>query len=219
MPSPYIVRSFAENCYYHVFNRGLDKREIFKDPSDYKIFKYYLFIYTAPLKRVLSFYPQLKPRLQNNNLSNELDLIAYCLMPNHIHLLIHQKTKSGVSKFMKQVSNAYTKYFNTKYERRGNLMESRFKAVQITSESLLAHVSRYIHLNPVVANIVKNTEMYPWSSYKSYILDNQKESKVICEKEIILNQFKTIKDYKNFVQGQIEYAKVLAQIKHLTIEN
>ena len=98
-----------------------------------------------------------------------IEIICYCLMPNHIHFLIRQLKENGISKFMGQISNSYTKYFNTKYTRVGPLLQGPFKAVLIESDEQLIHVSRYIHLNPIVSGIVKNLEDYPWSSYLEYI--------------------------------------------------
>lgn len=133
MPSKYVVRNFSENSYYHVFNRGVEKRNIFLDEKDYRFFETYLSIYLNPLKRVLEKYPDLPLRLHNKNLSKEVKLMAYCLMPNHFHLLLKQKTKDGISKLLKQITNAYTLYFNQKNKRVGGLMQGRFKAAQISS--------------------------------------------------------------------------------------
>lgn len=215
MPSRYIIREFAENQYYHVFNRGLEKRSIFVDIGDYKIFKYYIFIYLATPDVILNAYPQLPIKLQNKNLHQELELITYCLMPNHFHFLLKQTSPNAISKFMKQLINAYTRYFNNKYQRSGNLFQGRFKAIRISTDELLLHISRYIHLNPLVANIVKNLKEYPWSSYTSFIETNKDD---ICKKEVILSHFSKSNTYENFVLDQANYAKTLHQIKHLTID-
>jgi len=137
MPSKYVVRNFAEDSYYHVYNRGVEKRDIFLDEKDYRFFETYLYIYLSPLKKVLEKHPDLPLRLHNKNLSEEVKLMAYCLMPNHFHLLLKQKTKNGISKLMKQITNAYTLYFNQKNNRVGGLMQGRFKAMQITENDLL----------------------------------------------------------------------------------
>jgi len=215
MPSPYIVRSFAENHIYHVFSRGLGKHPILKDEEDYKMFKYYLFIYLTPLEKVLSVYPQLPLRLHSKNLSEEIDLIAYCLMPNHFHLLIKQNTRDSISKLLKQISNAYTRYFNIKYKRSGSLTEGRFKAVMVTSDSLLLHINRYIHLNPLVAGLVTELRDYPWSSYIEYV---GKSKENLTEKATILKHFRSTEDYEKFILDQADYAKQLAKIKHATID-
>ena len=215
MPSRYVIRSFAENQYYHVFNRGVEKRKVFLDTQDYKIFIYYLFIYLTPLKEVLKKYPTLPIHLQNKNLSGEINLVCYCLMPNHFHLLLKQQSKDGVSKFMKQLTNAYTRYFNHKYKRVGGLVQGRFKAVLIEKDELLTYVSRYIHLNPLISGLTKKLENYQWSSHLDYVGES---SKTFIFKDPVLSMFLSTQDYKKFVLDQISYAKELDKIKHLMLD-
>lgn len=216
MPSRYVIRSFAESSYYHVFNRGVEKRTIFEDPEDFKIFKYYIFVYLAPLEKVLAIYPNLPLRLRPKNLSNELDLITYCLMPNHFHLLLKQTTKDAISKFMQRITDGYTRYFNNKNKRVGSLVEGPFKAAHIDSDNLLLHISRYIHLNPLVSGLIKDDlQSYPWSSFPAYLNQNQDN---LIKKDEILNHFASTKDFEKFVLDQAEYAKELEKIKHAMIE-
>lgn len=215
MPSKYVIRNFTENQHYHVFNRGVEKRKIFLDNQDYNIFLYYLFIYLVPLEEVLKKYPLLPIHLQSKNLSKELSLVSYCLMPNHFHLLLKQESKDAVSRFMKQVTNAYTRYFNHKYKRVGGLVQGRFKAVLIVKDELLLHISRYIHLNPVISNLIKDLEDYRWSSYLDYI---SKSSKSFISKDLILGSFPFPQEYKKFVLDQVSYAKELDKIKDLLLE-
>ena len=215
VPAKNVVRDFSENSFYHIFNRGVEKRKIFLDEQDYKLFKYYLLIYLLPLDRVLELYPRLPLRLYGKNLSQEVELFSYCLMPNHFHLLLKQKSANGVSKFMKQLTNAYTLYFNNKYDRVGGLVQGRFRAVRVPTDDFLLHVSRYIHLNPVVAGLVDNPKDYEWSSYKEFFEDN----KNIVNTKIILSYFKRKEDYGSFVTDQIELAKELEKIKHLMLDN
>lgn len=216
MPSKYLVRDFEENAYYHILNRGVEKRKIFLDVKDYKIFIFYLFIYLKPLSEVLSKYPELPLRLQGKNLSSEVSLISYCLMHNHFHLLLKQTTKSGISKLMKQITNAYTEYFNKSNQRVGSLMQGSFKAVKIRSDEQLIHLSRYVHLNPLIANIVKNLEDYPWSSFKNYVIES---GGGLCDQKIIMEHFRSQSDYKNFVLDQANYARKLKKLEGLTIED
>lgn len=215
MPSRYVIRNFSENKIYHVFNRGVEKRKIFMDEQDYNMFSYYLFIYVAPLEKILQKYPLLPLRLQGKNLSGEIEITSYCLMPNHFHLLLKQNNKDSISKFIKQLTNAYTLYFNQKYKRVGGLMQGRFKAVDIDKDDLLIHVSRYIHLNPVTAGLTKDIKNYKWSSLNDYLdnLDNY-----ILNKNIILSYFSSPKDYRNFVLDQVGYAKNLEAIEHLLLD-
>ena len=215
MPSKYIVREFEENAAYHIFNRGINRQSIFLDKGDYLLFLRYLEIYLCPLDKIQSRFPYLNIKFQARNLNKELELLAYCLMPNHFHLLLFQKTKDAISKLMRQLSNAYTKIFNEKYDRSGNLFEGRFKAAAIKGEDLLLHVSRYIHLNPAVGGISPDAVSYDWSSLRYYF---QKKSDFI-NTELILSRFRGWSDYKKVIDDQEDYGKQLAKIKKLTIEN
>ena len=216
MPSKYRIRNFEENGYYHIFNRGVEKRKIFLDDQDYKMFSYYLFVYLKPLDEILLAYPLLPTRLQAKNLANEIDLISYCLMPNHFHLLLKQRTKNGFSKFIKQITNAYTEYFNKKYERTGSLMQGTFKSVKVNTDQQLIHLSRYIHLNPIVDNVVDELTAYPWSSYKDIISSKPKS---LCKIEITLNLSGSAGNYEKFVKDQIDYAKELKKLEGLTVDD
>lgn len=215
MPSKYTVRNFAENCFYHVFNRGVEKRTIFLDEQDYRIFLYYLSIYSLPLDKVVLKYPNLPLRLQSKNLHDEINIISYCLMPNHFHLLLQQLTVDGVSKLLKQLTNAYTFYFNQKYQRVGGLVQGSFKAALIETDDILLHISRYIHLNPLMAEIVDNLNTYEWSSYREFIYPNNGG---MCLIEPILSNFSTENSYEKFVLDQVEYARSLEASKHLLLD-
>lgn len=147
-----------------------------------------------------------------------VDIICFCLMPNHFHLLLNQLKDNGISKFMANLQNSFTRYFNTKHERIGHLLQGQFKAVLIEDDNQLLHVSRYIHLNPYSSYVVKDLEsleQYLWSSFPEYL---GKVAAEICNKEIILSQFKDKKDYKKFVFDQADYQRRLEEIKHLVIE-
>ncbi|HVZ58837.1 MAG TPA: transposase [Patescibacteria group bacterium] len=214
MPSKYLLRNFEEDGIYHVFNRGVDKRNIFQDDADYELFLYYLYIYLTPLEKVLRRYHNLPIRLFQKNLAKQVDLLAYCLMPNHFHLLVMAKDKKGISQFMKQLSNAYTHYFNQKYQRSGALFEGAFKSVGITSDEGLMHTARYIHLNPVVGGLSTEPE-YHWSSYNEYIDESQMK---LCHTKLVLDLFASVYAFKKFTHDQKDYAKKLSEIKNLTIE-
>jgi len=137
-------------------------------------------------------------------------------MPNHFHFLIRQSKENGISKFMSLISNSYTKYFNTKYKRVGPLLQGTFKAVLIESDELLVHVSRYIHLNPIISGLVKDLEDYRWSSYLEYI----KPIDTFCSINEILGFFtpNEREKYKKFVENQIDYGRKLEKIKHQLID-
>ncbi len=132
-------------------------------------------------------------------------------MPNHFHFLLKQLKEGGITEFLSKLCNSYTKYFNTKYKRVGPLLQGEFKAVLVESDEQLLHLSRYIHLNPLVSYIVKNLDLYEWSSYEEYI---NSKSKGVCVKENVLSFFKSPASYKQFVLDQAEYGEKLELIKH-----
>ena len=135
-------------------------------------------------------------------------------MPNHFHFLLKQNQEKGIFEFISKLSNSYAKYFNTKNRRKGPLLEGEFKAVHIETNEQLLHVSRYIHLNPLVGYVAKDLETYKWSSYLEFTQNHE----ALCSKEVILNQFKSPKEYKQFVLDQENYGKELEKIKHLSLD-
>ena len=145
-------RPWFPGACYHITNRGNNKQKIFLDDDDYKMYMYLL-------KDTLKFYEELN-----------FKLISYCLMPNHIHLLLKTDSQDPAI-FMRRLNSLYAKYFNNKYEYVGHLFQGRYFSNIITSDYELLEISKYIHLNPVKANIVKLPENYTWSSF-SKILSN-----------------------------------------------
>lgn len=212
---PIRILPLVNNYFYHILNRGIEKRNIFLDDRDYKrflkILKYYQY---AEAKRSFS-------KLTNEDLKNAqrgekiVEIISYCLMPNHFHLLIKQVKDKGISDFIRKISNGYTRYFNTKYRRIGPLFQGPYKAVMVESDEQLTHLSRYIHLNPKVSFLVKDLNSYPWSSYTDYIgLENND----LVNKEEILGFFKDQKSYENFVLEQADYGIMLQMLKHQLLD-
>lgn len=197
MPSKNVVKKYIPGGVYHIYNRGIEKKDIFLDEEDYKIFLYYLKSYLLP-----SDHPDHKKLpytliygSDNFNLFNKIKLFAYCLMPNHFHLMLKQVDKNSVIEFMKRLSNAYTKYFNKKYKRIGSLFQGRYKAVIIDREEYFLHLSRYIHRNPLeLLDEAENLINYPYSSYPAY-LNKQQINWLNCGP--ILQYF------KNFVNNKL----------------
>lgn len=139
-------------------------------------------------------------------------------MPNHFHFLLRQKLDNGISKFVGNFANSYTRFFNLRNKKReGPLFQGIFKSVHIEDNELLLYIQRYIHLNPVVSYVVatEDLENYEWSSLKEYLGEVER---AICDKELVLNQFSSIKNYKKFLCSQIDYAKKLKEIEHLLLE-
>lgn len=210
---------FVNQSFYHIYNRGVEKRQIFSNEGDYQRFLQTLYYYQfteTDFKPPFSKKNHLKySNLDFSNNPKSIEIICYCLMPNHFHLLIRQVQDKGIQKFMQKTLNSYTKYFNTKHERVGSLLQGAFKAVPVETDEQLLHVSRYIHLNPYVSDLTKDLRSYPYSSYPDYIgVVNQK----ICTKEPVLDFFKSPADYQGFVVNHGDYAKELELIKHLLLE-
>lgn len=158
MPAKNSVKQFVENGYYHLYNRGVEKRNIFLDKQDYTVFLYFLKKY---LDSKLGSDP--------HSVAKEVDLMAFCLMPNHYHLLARQKTLAGITKLIRAVCTNYVMYFNKKYDRVGTLFQGKYKAVMVSNDNYLLHISRYIHLNPFPGS---DPKIYNYSSY-SYYLGNK----------------------------------------------
>lgn len=144
-----------------------------------------------------------------------IQIIAYSLMPTHIHLILTQLKEDGISTFMGNLLNSYSRYFNLKHKRKGPLWESRFENVLVETDEQLLHLTRYLHLNPVTAYLVDTPEDWPFSSYKEYLLEVH-EYERICKYDGILD----IKpnSYKEFTEDRISYQRELAGIKRLLLE-
>ncbi len=211
---------------YHVINRGNNSTLIYKDKWDYKRFLSTLnfYRYSDSPTRFSNFLllPQSERLSILNNMEKEneklIDILSFCLMPNHFHFLLKQKIDNGITKFIGAVSNSYSHYFNTKHNRMGALFGGRFKSIRIESSGQLVHVNRYIHLNPYSSSVVKSTKdlfSYPYSSLPEYLGD-MKEG--WCEKDTILSSFKDTDDYREFIVDQADYQRSLDIIKHQTLE-
>lgn len=161
MPAKNVLKIYVENGYYHLYNRGVEKRVIFEEEQDYLTFIHLL-------KKYLTEDP-LFP-FSKKSLIARIDLLAYCLMPNHFHLLVKQADKNAITDFIRKICTIYSMYFNQKNKRVGTLFQSRFKASLIDNNEYLLHLSRYIHQNP--AEILKENQKlkdYPYSSYPNYL--------------------------------------------------
>lgn len=198
--------------YYHVINRGVARMPIFSTGRDYQRF-INAFTYYLNIQPQTRFSFNKRQILQAEE--RIVDIISFCLMPNHFHFLLKQNVDDGIMNFIRKTSNSYAKYFNIKRKRKGPLFEGKFKAVRIETNEQLLHLSRYIHLNPLVGYVVKDIKMHKWSSYFEFINNTNSG---ICSKEIILDQFKTAKNYKKFVLNHEDYGKQLEKIKHKLLE-
>jgi putative transposase len=212
---PYRLIPFVTNNTYHVFNRGVEKRNIFLTNNDFDHFLETLvyYQYSKP-KPKFSTYKRFKSQEFFKN-PKIVEVLSYCLMPNHFHLLLKQLIEHGIPEFIGNVTNSYTKYFNTKYDRTGHLFQGQFKATSISTDEQLMHISRYIHLNPYVSGLVSDLKNYKYSSYSDFIKNKENS---ICQTGAILGLFKTPKSYEKFINDQENYAKELENIKHLLVD-
>lgn len=210
---------------YHVYNRGLDDRTTFTDEGGFRrallTLEYYRpIVPPMRLSQFLSLDRENREKILKDIRQRErlVEVLSFCFMPNHFHLLLRQEVNDGISKFMSNFLNSYTRFFNTKHERVGQIFLRPFKAVRIYTEYQLLHVSRYIHLNPYSARIAKNLQElknYPWSSLREY-LGLVKNG--LCGKETIFSNFKNADSYLEFVLDQADYQRELEGIKHLTLD-
>lgn len=221
---PYRIVPFIPNEVYHVFNRSIARLPIFIERSDYgrvlDLINYYRFS-RPPLR--FSHYKRLSverkiefEKLFMVNKNSMLEILAYCIMPNHFHFLLRPKKNNAVSDFMRNLQNSYSKYFNTRRGRTGSLFQFMFKAVRMETDQQLLHVSRYIHLNPATSYLreIKDLDTYEWSSFKDYISN----VKSFVNREIVLGNFRSKLEYRKFVFDQAEYQRELNKIKHLLLE-
>jgi putative transposase len=162
MPARNVVKQYAEDSYYHVYNRGVEKRQIFLDDQDYVMF-------LGLLKRHLSRNKELNARgIVYESYGGRVELLSFCLMPNHFHLLFYLNTDpTAITELMRRVSGTYTSYFNRKYERVGPLFQGVYKASLVDNDPYLLHITRYIHRNP------KDYYNWPYSSLPYYIKDRK----------------------------------------------
>ena len=212
MPARKIVLATGET--YHIFNKSF-RGDIFTDKKEYKLFllamKFYMQL-DPPVK--FSIYRQLKDQYRINTKNKLVNLIAYCLMPNHFHFILRQEESDGIKYFVQRLCNSYSHYFNIKHQRKGSLFDFKFKAVRIETQEQLIHLSRYIHLNPVTSYIVEDPSEYEYSSYNLYLA--KKQSSWI-DPSVIMSNFSSL-DYKKFVADQKDYQRELSKTKHLLFD-
>ena len=209
---------------YHILSRSIAEYEIFNDQEDYLRFINLLVYYHKEGDLSYSYFMTLEGVVKNGfdnyfaKMTGDRDelvqVVAYCIMPTHVHLILKQLTSNGISDFIGKVLNSYSKYFNTKHKRKGPLWEERFKNILVITDEQLLHLTRYLHLNPATALIVEKPEDWPYSSYCEYLGIGQGIG--LCKYQDILNI--NPKSYRKFVNDRISYQRELAKIKALIID-
>ncbi len=192
---------------YHVYNRGTDKRKIFSNNKDYERFLALLYLSNGTSAVHISNHQgsTLMDLLGLEKGNRLVDIGAYCLMPNHFHLLLRQRSENGISKFMQKLTTGYTMYFNTRYERNGTLFQGKFKSSHVAEDRYLKYLISYIHLNP------KNYNVHQYSSYLDFMDQKRPECKIL-NKECLPLYFTSPGDFaaelKDWASYRNEFIKV-----------
>lgn len=222
MPGGNAKKQYLENSYYHIYNRGVEKRLIFQNQQDYGVFLSYLKGYLMPkdkeelLNRLSDENISSKERdkilklLRLNNFADEISLLAYCLMPNHFHFLVKQKSAQTIDQFMNSLATRYTMYFNHKYKRVGSLYQGVYKAVMVTTDEQLLHLTRYIHKQALALQGEAWEAKQP-CSYPEYI--GKRKTAWIKPEEVLAYFSKTNPNlsYKSFV-GQTDDTSLIQKL-------
>lgn len=210
---------FSIGEFYHLYNRGNGKRDIFLDEFDKKRFVKLLFVCNST-KPVVFKTIQGLPLEEINRGETLVDIGAHCLMPNHFHLLIREKIENGISVFLGKLATAYSMYFNKKNERTGKLFEGVFRAVHIDNDEYLKYLFAYIHLNPVKLidptwkekgisdneKAKKHLLEHKYSSYHDYIGAISREESLIINKNVFPKYFEDFKEFKIFIDEWLKYS-------------
>jgi len=209
---------------YHVFTRSIAKFVVLNNTDEfermYRLISLYRhkgfnIKYSKFVDLTHASQDQItKNLIEENNLL--VEIVAYCFMPTHIHLLLKQVSEDGISKFMSKVLNGYSRFFNAKHKRTGPLWSGRFKNVLVTTDEQLLHLTRYLHLNPTSADIAKKPDDWEFSSYGEYINTIDPQFRICNFRDIIDI---SAKEYKKFVDDRKKYQRELSLIKSLIIDN
>lgn len=225
-----------EQNFYHTFNRGVEKRKIFLENIDYLrgIHDFYEFNdadAVVNLNRRFDGYPISINKTRGEKL---VDVITWCLMPNHYHLFSTPKTENGLAKFHQKFGIGFSNYFNTKYKRSGVLFQGKYKKVRVISDSQMAQLVCYVHANPLdlwkpdwkergltsleIQNALKFLEKYRWSSHLDY-LDIKNFPSLLSNNEFLINFFGGPKGYSEFFINWLKYyEKNIDSIKKLILD-
>jgi len=212
---------FAKQEFYHIYNRGVDKRSIFTNSND--LFRFLKsmndFNVQDPIGSLYENSFRLGSRAPKSG--KLVNFIAYGLNQNHYHFILEPLVDNGIQKFMHKLSTGYTNYFNEKYKRSGSFFQGKYKAIHINSNEYLLHLSVYINLNFKIHKKLnkKWMEKLPISSFREYI---EKTARPFCKKEIILEQFNNPKEYKSFCESTLpdilKRKEVEKELKNMLIE-
>ncbi|MEA1929559.1 MAG: transposase [Patescibacteria group bacterium] len=202
-------KPFVEGEFYHIYNRGVEKRSVFLDNSDVE--RFFLALREFNSKQTTgSLYekPFIDKRLEklgyppiNGAKSPLVKFVAYAINPNHYHFLVQPTAEKGIERFMQRLNMGYSKYFNARYKRKGRLWESGFQAKHVDSDEYLLHLSVYINLNHQAHSFGHAVSKLARTSWSEYLGDN---AGTICDKSLILSQFGSPKEYREFAEASLQ---------------
>ncbi len=204
---------FANGEYYHIFNRGVDKRVVFLEQNDFQRFFQGMKEFNTIVPIGSMYENSFRENQPKNGASKLVNFTCYCLNPNHYHFILEQLIERGIEKFMHRLGIGYTQYFNKKYERSGFLFQGPFKAIHIDSNEYLLHLSAYVNLNERIHELGNGVSKSSWDEYiKNTDIYN------FCEKSIILNQFNNTSEYKIFAEDSLKGIKERKDMEKLLLE-
>ena len=220
---PYRKTPLVESQIYHIFTKSIAGFRIFNSDYDFERILAAVCFYTTenPLSKLSLFIEdkinleEVKSKVLYADSVKIVEMLAYCFMPTHIHLVLKQLRPGGISKFINVVLKSYSKYFNVKYKRKGPLWEGRFRSVLVETDEQFLHLTRYVHLNPVSISLVDNPEDWKSSSYGEYIGRVDKKNRICAFDDYLDMDYSS---YRKFVEDRIDYQRELEQIKNLIIE-
>lgn len=205
--------------FYHVYNRGIEKRKVFLSRADYERFIALLYLANQTEPADLKYQGTSMAEITEERAGESLvAIIAFCLMPNHFHLLLREKVEGGIARFMQKLTTGYTMYFNKRNERSGALFQGTYKATHVHDDRYFCYLISYMHLNPVKLidpkwkeNGIKNRpeaerhlSQYVYSSYRDY-LDEIRPHGRLLEKELVKELFPAVSDFRNCVTEWLTY--------------
>ena len=217
---------FAPGEYYHLYNRGTDKRKIFSSRADYERFSTLLLVANGNIPIHLQRQGRTLTELKNLDLGEpSVNIGAYCLMPNHFHLLVRENKEKGISSFMQKLLTAYTMYFNQRYERTGALFQGKYRAIHASDDEYLRYLISYIHLNPVklidnkwkeegLKNRLaakKYLETYEYSSYIDYI-GHIRPQNYLLDRKSFPNYFSESGDFDKEIDCWLNFNKAAVKV-------
>jgi len=218
---------FAEGQIYHVFNRGVEKRDIFIDDKDYLRFIHDLYEFNdiKPVRNLHYFMNHKTGNVEARKIYGYqereaiVEILVFTLMPNHYHLMLRQIKDDGIVKFMQKLGTGYTMYFNKRYSRVGGLFQGRFKAVHLTREEHFIYLPYYIHSNPYRGSTsIWELEKYRWSSFPDYI--GKRNFPSVTEREFLLDIFGGEEKFKAYTESRLNQGKesMNQHLEGLTLE-